>query len=65
MASWKNKDPDEVPEAGDYADWRADLQNSGYWTIPQLNDAVGNTVDGRTWRQIGQDLSDYCKALTV
>ena len=28
MANWKNTDPDTIPEAGDYADYRADLQNS-------------------------------------
>jgi hypothetical protein len=64
MASWKNIDPDAIPEAGDYADYRADLLNEGYWTLPQLNDAIGNQVNGRTWRQIGQELNDYCKNAT-
>lgn len=65
MASWKNKEPDEIPEAGDYADWRADLQNQGTWKMPQLNDAVGNQVNGRTWAEIRADLIDYCRAAPV
>jgi hypothetical protein len=65
MASWKNIDPATVPEAGDFSTWKADMQDSGYWSVQQLNEAVGQQVSGRTWAQIAQDLNDYCKGLTV
>jgi hypothetical protein len=55
---------DDIPTETEYAQWRNDIfaiQHGGkpVWTPGQFAEAVGPTPNGRTWREINQDMVDF------
>ncbi len=61
---------DKIPDAAEFGQFRADMakmkgrDNKPIWKQQQINDAVGNTVNGRTWNAINIGLVDYQKDST-
>lgn len=60
---------DSIPTQQEFDTWRTqyqfpeDIFGNPLWTSQQLIDAVGTTVDSRTWTQINTGLNDYLVAL--
>ena len=61
--------PSEVPTQAEYDDFRLEIDamtrpitQTKVWEPNQIVDALGTTVDGRTWEQINADLKTYCNA---
>ena len=58
---------DKIPDAAAFGKFRSDMakmkgrDNKPIWKQQQINDAVGNAVNGRTWLNINLGLVDYQK----
>jgi hypothetical protein len=54
-------DLDDIPSPAEFAQYRNQIfaiQHGGQpvWDIGQLNQAIGSTVSGRTWREIHEEM---------
>lgn len=55
--------PDDIPGAAEFGLLRAYLAQNG-WKQAQINQAIGQGVNGRNRRQIADELRTYIKGLT-
>lgn len=61
---------DDIPTQPEFVQYRNEIfamETGGgqpVWNVGQLNQAIGALVDGRTWRQIHEEMRAFLQAAT-
>ena len=56
----------DIPKQNEWVAYRnsitgmKDADNTPIWNVGQLNQAIGPTVDGRTWAELHEAMRQFC-----